>query len=642
MKKRILTQALLLFLVAAMCMLSACKGEPGEKGDVGATGNGIAEILTEKIDGGTKVTIKYTDTSKADVVFTIPDGAQGIQGEKGEKGDPGEQGFQGEQGEQGEQGIQGDKGEDGRGILKAEIIDGYLWITYTDEPQYPVNVGRVSYDTTTPEGTDPEQDPPIITPPTDEPDDGITEKIDMGGYTYKAYVRYFAGTDPDPFQAQTQNGNNDYYCIDFWVDEQNSENDMLSYATYQRNQKIQKDYNCKIQQIDSVGSQLEHLLACYANGDGYDLTIITAKPAAQAATYNLLRDLNSTTYLDLSHPSYDQNSINEFTVSNKLYFLSGDMNISTIEVLPVSLVNMLLYRELSDSIVEEFAGDITYANIYNIVTSQKWTMETMMKIAQLANIDVDVTDGPLNAVTDLDAIGYYQYLYSPVWYFYGSSGRITTKNDVGTPKFSLESSNGQAIYNHLFDKFNRNHNTQWLPQGGSDTVNSNFLTGNVLFTDSTLFNVRTEIYWEAEFEYGLLPIPVLEEGMDYQSVVYFNNWAHLWAIPQRVNNQEYAERLMQIMATYSTETTMDAYYRTVYLSVASNNGSRQTIDTILNSMVYDVALLYSWGGIDNWINQVSTGYNNDYAMIVEMLTYVQEDMNATIAQLINPQMPVNN
>ena len=40
-------------------------------------------------------------------------------------------------------GEQGTQGEAGRGILKTEIIDGYLWITYTDKPNEPVNVGKI-------------------------------------------------------------------------------------------------------------------------------------------------------------------------------------------------------------------------------------------------------------------------------------------------------------------------------------------------------------------------------------------------------------------------------------------------------------------------------------------------------------------
>ncbi|MBR2379796.1 MAG: leucine-rich repeat domain-containing protein [Paraprevotella sp.] len=48
--------------------------------------------------------------------------------------------------------LQGEKGETGRGILKTEIIDGYLWITYTDAPNTPVNVGKVVGDVVEPDG----------------------------------------------------------------------------------------------------------------------------------------------------------------------------------------------------------------------------------------------------------------------------------------------------------------------------------------------------------------------------------------------------------------------------------------------------------------------------------------------------------
>ena len=43
-------------------------------------------------------------------------------------------------------GKDGNDGKDGRGIASMEIIDGYLYVTYTDDPT-PVNVGKVSSDT---------------------------------------------------------------------------------------------------------------------------------------------------------------------------------------------------------------------------------------------------------------------------------------------------------------------------------------------------------------------------------------------------------------------------------------------------------------------------------------------------------------
>lgn len=51
---------------------------------------------------------------------------------------------QGKQGQQGQQGEKGEKGKSGRGILKTEIIDGCLWVTYSDNPETPINIGAVA------------------------------------------------------------------------------------------------------------------------------------------------------------------------------------------------------------------------------------------------------------------------------------------------------------------------------------------------------------------------------------------------------------------------------------------------------------------------------------------------------------------
>ena len=484
----------------------------------------------------------------------------------------------------------------------------------------------------------------------------MPEEIDMKGYTYKAYVRDFAGTYPDAHNAQVQNGNNDYRCVDFWVDEANSETDFISYAVYNRNQQIESDYNCKIRQVSSDGSQLEFLVSALQNGTGYDLTIMTAKPAAQAATQNLLQNLKGADYMDLSKPSFDQNSINSLSVGDKLYFLSGDMNISTMDVAGVTLVNMEFYEDLADSIINElYNGDPMFENIYDVVEAKKWTMDTMLRIAKLANVDIDRTDGALHVLPNGvvngvvvdnrykggDTVGYHQYLYSALWSYYGSGGRITDKNEDGEFQFVIQSNANADLYDYIFDKFNRKVGVNtWIPHESSNILNMNFLTGYVLFADSSLFNIRNEIYPRAEFEYGILPLPTYEEGMDYQSVVYFNNWAHLWAIPQMVENQEYAERMMEIMAVYSSleGSTMDAYYeRTIYFMAGRENGSREVLDTIKNSLVYDMALLYpSWGRIEDKLIQIPNNIESQYPDIVMSLGRIQEDIWMTVEQLMNP------
>ena len=479
-----------------------------------------------------------------------------------------------------------------------------------------------------------------------DPDAGIEkpEKIDMNGYTYRAYVRKYAGSDT--IDDQMANGNNRFFCIDFWVEENEREQDAISYAVYQRNSKIEADYNCKIRQVSSNGSQIEHLTASYANGDGYDLAIITAKPAAQAATRNLLRNIKDMRYVDLTNPSFDQNSINELSVANKLYFLSGDMNVSTLEIAGLSVVNMEFYEKLQDSIIELFDNDVTYSNVYNLVNSKKWTIETMMKIATMANEDVDTSDGSdLSVIDKGDTIGYHQYFYSTLWYFYSSGGRITAKNEEGVPELTIQTPKNQTLADYLYDHLNHVISVPWIPHANSATLNSNFLTGKVLFMDCALFEVRMEIYPNAEFEYGVLPCPLYEEGGTYHSVAYFNNWAHLWAIPSMTANEEYAERMLQIMAVYSSlkDSTMHAYYdRTVYLNAAPDNGSRQVMDIVRQSIVYDIALLYDWGGLEKMLENLAKNNSNPYGPAVSGIkTNVLPKLEETIDLLKNPTMTAN-
>ncbi len=610
MKNRILTQLVLLVLVATMCVLSSCnveqlrgeQGLQGEKGDTGATGNGIASITTEKVDGGTKVIIKYTDPSVADVEFIVPNGEKGEQGIQGEKG---EQGVQGEKGDDGEK---GDKGDTGRGILKTEIIDGCLWITFTDDPENPVNVGRVTSEETT-------------VPEEEEEEPTFPEAVDLGGYKYKAYVRSNYST-----QNPTLDGNPDFYCEDFWVDPSYGEpEDALSFAVYQRNQKIENDYNVKIQQVSQNGNMAEELLQFQMGGKTFDLTVILAKSAAEAAMFGLLSNLNAMDKLDLRYSAYDQNSIKELSMGNKLYYLSGDMNISTLDNVTATIANLELYKQYADDFVSLF-GDTKYQNLYNLVTTNSWTMDTLLLMAETVTDDLSG-----------DAFGYFQYANSTMYYYYGAGGRITKMSQNGFPELVVDQEKNEMIFNYIYENFNIINSSFYIPNGYSGVRLSNFIDGITLFTDMTLWDIRRSIYPLAPFEYGILPIATYNAGDDYHSMVAFSNCAHLWAIPKTLEDAENAQIMMQAMAAYSDvnikDSTMDAYYtRTLRFAAAANDGSRETMDIIKNSMIYDIAILYNWGGWAGRLESVDTMEYNPYYEATEegYLEYTRDQIISTI------------
>ena len=466
----------------------------------------------------------------------------------------------------------------------------------------------------------------------------MPEKVDLDGYTYRAYVRSNVATG-----SSMEDGNPAFYCEDFWVDPNQGEpEDALSYGVYMRNREIERDYNVKIRQENQTGNMVEELAMFYMNGEGFDLTIILAKSAAVAATQNLLTDLDSLSNLNLDHEAYDQNSIKELAIANKLYFLSGDMNISTMDGITPVVVNMELYSKYVDDIVEQFNGDARYADIYNLVADGRWTVDTMLKIAELASIDVDDTDGNLGAF-EWDRVGYFQYNASAIHYFYGMGGRITEMNEECVPEFVIQTENNQELFNYLFDSLHPTQRNVRYPNGFSGPRKQLFVTyGNTLFTDMSLWDIRKDLYQNATFEYGILPTPVYEEGDEYNAVIHFYNTVHLWAIPSLCEDIECAQIMMDVMAAYSNvnkpDSTMDAYYtRTLYFTIAPNPDARRVMDILKNSTVYDIALLYDWSGFETELSELwYRRTTNNYGNLVSLISInAQPRLEETIEQFKN-------
>ena len=459
----------------------------------------------------------------------------------------------------------------------------------------------------------------------------MPEKVNMNGYTYKAYVRSNATTGGDTMQ----DGNPNFYCEDFWVDtspEAAPPEDALSYAVYMRNKEIENDYNVKIRQVSQSINMVQELTNFYGNSETYDLTVILAISAAQAATKNLLTELKGLSQLDLTHEAYDQNAIKELSMGGKLYYLSGDMNISTMDSVAPMVVNLDRYRDYAEGFVEVF-NDPMYQNVYSLVTNGKWTLDTMLALAKLASSDADTSDGVLGS-SDQDAIGYFQYNESAIYYFYGSGGRLTEMTEEGSPEFVIQNPKNQELYNYIYNNFHPDMRNVKYPNGFSPARKQHFISNaDTLFTDMTLWDVRKDLYLNADFEYGLLPTPVYEAGDDYNAVVYFYNTVHLWAIPSLVGDIDKAQIMMNVMAAYSNlkkpGSTMDGYYtRTLYFTVAPDPDARKVMDIIKSSTVYDIALLYDWG---NWRTHFSQLWSkklpNEYASLVGMMN------NSAIPQL---------
>lgn len=473
----------------------------------------------------------------------------------------------------------------------------------------------------------------------------LPEPTDFGSdgepYAYKALIR--TGDPSVTEEQQYAIGNNGYAAIDFWSNESDAQSkDIIAYAVYKRNSQIETNFNVRIQQLAQEGDMTQQLRLYYMNDTRIDLTVILARAAANAATQNLLSNLNMMPNLDLTHPSYDQKSIKELALGDCLYYLSGDMNVSTMEVCGPTVVNLEMYEQYMDTFVDLLETDQAY-NIYDLVLGNKWTIDTMLKMATAINVDEDPADRQLLGSQPGDILGYFAYEGMGVYYFYGSGGRLTEIDEDGNHVLVIKKYND--LFDYLFNKFNVNKdNGGWLPHGLSGPRWDIFSSGRCLFTEMTLFDIRTQLYDKRPFQYGILPNPTYEEGGDYHSVVYFTNCNHLWAIPNKLNNSVVAQQMMNIFAAYSNvnlkDSTMDAYYnRTLYLTAASDAGSREVMNIIKNSMVYDIALLYDWDRMGTvTLGELTKNEEGLYANNVTNQDSINKALQDTVEKLKNPQM----
>ena len=465
-------------------------------------------------------------------------------------------------------------------------------------------------------------------------EEGLDKYTDLDGYTYKAYVR----------GPETPNGA--FACEDFWVD--GISTDPLAYAVYTRNSDIESAYNCKIKQVLSKqASQYDEMKNFYLNSDNYELSIVQAMDAAACATSCLLQDVYSLDNIKLENTTYDKNSVEQFTMGGKLYYFSGDMNISPLDCASVTIFNTDLHEDYDfDALIND--GAASYNAPYEMVADGQWTVENMMKMAAVVNKDTDNSTGVLDATMG-DYVGYFQYSMSAQYYWFSCGARLSNLTDLedgGYPEITFNDDKGAATFNLLYENLNTQVENPTMPIGGSGVRKSNYATGYTLFTDILLWDVRLH-YYTAGYKYGILPTPKFDEAQErYFDVVWYPaGTAHLWSIPAMCANKDYASFVLNALAVYSArpDNTMDAYYtKTLELSVAQDAGSRATLKIVRDNVTYDICILYDWGDfISTTLAKLAGATSNRYgdATTQDAIDRAEEEMNKTLEGFREPTLP---
>lgn len=337
----------------------------------------------------------------------------------------------------------------------------------------------------------------------------------------------------------------------------------------------------------------------------YDLIGGYSQNMATLASRGFTLDLiTASKYLNLQKPWWPDSLVNDMTISDKLYFASGDISISFLGTMLSVFVNKQAYPN---------------QNLYDLVYDGDWTLETMFEMikdkrednGEPAKKDLEDKFGLIVAWN-----GYFD------GFFYGSD-LITAEHDSVDGSLRV----GEGYVGEKADTLCEQLKTlfksddAWLPLE-SDSVRVGavnlFAHGNaamMLGTGTTIL-VYPEMI-QTDVNYAILPMPKYNEEQETYKSVNLNIYT-LWSIFSN-STSEQAERagaVMECLASEGFRKVTPVLFDTCLKSRYAKDGDTgKMYDIIRAGIVFDPGRVFSTGALggipqDAW--QQSVIYNRSW------------------------------
>ncbi|MCL2096016.1 MAG: hypothetical protein FWH10_03840 [Oscillospiraceae bacterium] len=387
--------------------------------------------------------------------------------------------------------------------------------------------------------------------------------------------------------------------------------DIINDAVYARNMAVEDLFNCTIVQEKfpwpgDLGSAVRR--AVNADDDAYDAAYIRfGDNLSPLATGGLLLDLKQTPNMDITQPWWDRKSVDQLSISGKLFAVTGD-----IQILDKGSLSAFVFNK-------RLQADYQIESLYSLVKTGGWTLRKMLEITKQVSDDLDG-----NGIMDEnDLYGLLYYRDAMPAFLAGAGEYITRKdeNDIPYMSFNTEKvySALDLIYEVIYDENVSFHSQKVF--GETDAAGFIVKGTNMFQNDQVLLMyVRmTEIepLRGMETDFGILPFPKYDESQsDYLSIVNSYIGSAL-AVPATAD-PEVSGAILEAMAYESRYTLIPAYYNvTLKTKVGRDEESEEMLDIIFGNMVYDLGGLFRFGGIETELMNSTTSFKREMASFYE-------------------------
>ncbi len=437
-------------------------------------------------------------------------------------------------------------------------------------------------------------------------------ELDFDGETFLVYMGGQGIGDSDKFNDWGED-NDDYTTV--------------ATAIFKRNKTLESKFNIVVDSEEDWatenGSGKSYVTVAeeYASGEcSYSMYEVGTMAAANLARNGYLLDLNSTKYIDLSKPWWDQGANRDLEIMGKMYYTTGD--ISVIDNL--STHNIYFNKEL--------AGQLGVNDLYSLVSEGKWTLDKYIEYVKRASDDLDG-----NGVRDEnDRYGAIIWNDSMQATYAGCGQRICTINTDG----EVELTYYDEVTVDLVDRytqvcFDRNTSYNYVIRLGQDNwqqwdpVRIGMFANDQALFFKTILNTFIRLR-NQDVDFGILPYPKYNEDQKgYGSYVgaSYSAMICLGAL-MKEEDVERNSAIIEVAAYLSKNLVTTEYYDyTLKGKLIRDDESAPCLDIIIGSRVFDVGMYYLIGKYTWDLTEMMKAENNNIA------SKYQEDFNTAMQEI---------
>jgi len=383
--------------------------------------------------------------------------------------------------------------------------------------------------------------------------------------------------------------------VEFVADEENG--DIVNDALYKRNITVSDRFNANINiiQIPGTWNDKDSFMGTVrrsvsAGESKYDLIAGVTSYIPNLIPENIFLNINKIENLDFKKPWWGEDLINELSIGNKLYLVTGDVALSMWDCIFVFYFN------------KQIIQDNNLPDLYELVKTKQWTYDKFVELSKTVSKDLN-GDGKFNKD---DMFGFVTTTGTVTNAFPGSFDlKITYKDKDNIPHPQLDTGKWTEAAAKLIELHYHTQSSLTLPDSSDQNIIvPMFQENRILFFPQTLSFSRD--FRAMETDFGILPFPLYDNNQfNYYSVV--RNAMSLIGIPVTASNPDDCGLILEALAAESYKTVIPAYYDvSLKVKQARDEESGEMLDIIRDNLWVNFGYSYnmSTGNVGNYMREL--------------------------------------